>query len=56
VAAQRIGARTLNGRALAIHQAVDAFELFTGVEPSVEVMSAAFDAVLEARADEKTFK
>jgi shikimate dehydrogenase len=56
VAAQRIGARTLNGRALAIHQAVDAFELFTGVKPSVEVMSAAFDAVLEARADEKTFK
>jgi shikimate dehydrogenase len=50
-AAQKIGAKTLNGRALAIHQAVDAFELFTSVKPSVEVMSAAFDAVLEGRTD-----
>ena len=49
--ARRVGAKVLNGRALAIYQAVHAFELFTGVKPSMDVMAAAFDAVLERRRD-----
>jgi shikimate dehydrogenase len=49
--ARRVGAKVLNGRALAIYQAVHAFELFTGVEPSADIMAAAFDAVLERRGD-----
>jgi shikimate dehydrogenase len=44
--ARRVGAPVLTGRALAIHQAVDAFRLFTGVEPSIDVMAAAFDAAM----------
>jgi hypothetical protein len=37
------------GRALAIEQAYDAFTLFTGLEPSRQVMVAAFGAVMERR-------
>ncbi|MGY3450688.1 shikimate dehydrogenase [Bradyrhizobium sp. USDA 4353] len=37
------GARVLLGRELAIYQAADAFELFTGLAPSTEAMGAAFD-------------
>ncbi len=49
-AAQNLGATVITGRELAIFQALDAFELFSGVRPSREVMSAAFDAVMERRA------
>jgi shikimate dehydrogenase len=49
IAAEAKGARIMTGRALAIHQAVDAFKLFTGHMPSAEVMAAAFDAVMAAR-------
>ena len=52
--ARRVGARVLNGRALAIYQAAAAFELFTGVKPSVDVMASAFDAVLERRKEMST--
>ncbi len=45
-AAQAKGARVMTGRELAIFQAADAFELFTGVAPSVEVMANAFDRVM----------
>ncbi len=45
-AAQAKGARVMTGRELAIFQAADAFELFTGVAPSVEVMADAFDKVM----------
>jgi shikimate dehydrogenase len=48
-AAQHKGARIMTGRALAIYQAADAFELFTGLAPSVEIMGEAFDAVMAAR-------
>jgi shikimate dehydrogenase len=48
-AAQDKGARIMTGRALAIYQAADAFELFTGLAPSVEIMGEAFDAVMAAR-------
>lgn len=40
--AQEIGCRTLDGTRMAIHQAVDAFRLFTGLEPSVDRMRATF--------------
>lgn len=48
-AAQAKGARIMTGRELAIYQAADAFELFTGLAPSTEVMGQAFDEVMAAR-------
>ncbi|MGY8707061.1 shikimate dehydrogenase [Bradyrhizobium sp. 18BD] len=48
-AAQEKGAQIMTGRELAIYQAADAFELFTGLAPSTEVMGEAFDAVMAAR-------
>jgi shikimate dehydrogenase len=38
------GARVMTGRELAIYQAADAFELFTGHTPSVVAMGEAFDS------------
>jgi shikimate dehydrogenase len=49
MAAQACGARIMTGRELAILQAADAFELFTGFAPSIDVMRQAFDAVMETR-------
>jgi shikimate dehydrogenase len=49
-AAEARGARIMSGRELAIHQAVDAFKLFTGHAPSASVMADAFDAVMAKRA------
>ncbi len=49
LAAQARGARIMTGRELAIYQAADAFELFTGLAPSVEVMGDAFDRVMAER-------
>jgi shikimate dehydrogenase len=48
-AAQARGARVMTGRELSIHQAIDAFRLFTGVEPSQERIASAFDAVMARR-------
>ncbi|HEV2152771.1 shikimate dehydrogenase [Bradyrhizobium sp.] len=48
-AAQEKGAQIMTGRELAIYQAADAFELFTGLAPSTEVMGEAFDTVMAAR-------
>ena len=48
-AAKAKGARVLTGRELAIHQAVDAFELFTGQTPSAVEMGIAFDGVMAKR-------
>jgi shikimate dehydrogenase len=45
-AARRVGARTLTGRSLSIHQALDAFALFSGEEAEEGVVAAAFDAVV----------
>jgi shikimate dehydrogenase len=39
----------MTGRDLAIYQAADAFELFTGLKPSVAVIGNAFDAVMASR-------
>ncbi|MDF0522623.1 shikimate dehydrogenase [Bradyrhizobium yuanmingense] len=48
-AARDKGAKIMTGRDLAIYQAADAFELFTGLAPSTEIMGEAFDAVMAAR-------
>jgi shikimate dehydrogenase len=48
-AARAKGATVMTGRELAIHQAVDAFELFTGHVPSASVMGIAFDGVIAKR-------
>jgi shikimate dehydrogenase len=48
-AAQDKGARIMTGRELAIYQAADAFELFTGLVPSTDVMGEAFDGVMAER-------
>jgi shikimate dehydrogenase len=48
-AAEAKGAKIMTGRELAIYQAADAFELFTGLAPSTEVMGEAFDEVMAAR-------
>ena len=50
VAAKAAGARIVTGRALTIHQASDAFALFTGARPPLAPLGAAFDAVIAARA------
>jgi shikimate dehydrogenase len=49
LAAAACGAKVMTGRELAIYQAADAFELFTGFAPSVEVMGRAFDSIINAR-------
>ena len=46
LAAKATGARVMTGRELAIHQAADAFELFTGLKPPTDVMGKAFDRVM----------
>jgi shikimate dehydrogenase len=43
------GAKVMTGRDLAIYQAADAFELFTGLKPSTVEMGNAFDAVMARR-------
>jgi shikimate dehydrogenase len=48
-AAKAKGAEVMTGRDLAIYQAADAFELFTGLKPSTVAMGNAFDAVMAKR-------
>ena len=48
-AAKAKGAEIMTGRDLAVHQAADAFELFTGLAPSIVEMGNAFDAVMAKR-------
>ncbi|MEW6640929.1 MAG: shikimate dehydrogenase [Pseudomonadota bacterium] len=48
-AAKARGAEVMTGRELAIYQAADAFELFTGLAPSAVEMGKAFDAVMAKR-------
>jgi shikimate dehydrogenase len=49
LAAKAKGARVMTGRELAIYQAADAFEIFTGLRPSVVKMGQAFDEVIKQR-------
>jgi shikimate dehydrogenase len=46
IAAKAKGAAVMTGRELAIYQAADAFELFTGLAPSTTEMGIAFDNVM----------
>jgi len=48
-AARAKGATVMTGRELAIYQAADAFELFTGLKPSIDEIGIAFDAVMAGR-------
>ncbi|MDB5577193.1 MAG: Shikimate dehydrogenase, partial [Bradyrhizobium sp.] len=48
-AARAKGARVMTGRELAIYQAADAFELFTGHLPSISELGSAFDGVMAKR-------
>jgi shikimate dehydrogenase len=48
-AAKAKGATVMTGRELAIYQAADAFELFTGMVPSIAEMGIAFDGVMAKR-------
>lgn len=48
-AAKAKGAAIMTGRDLAVYQAADAFELFTGLAPSIVEMGNAFDAVMARR-------
>jgi shikimate dehydrogenase len=48
-AAKAKGAAVMTGRELAIYQAADAFELFTGFTPSTVEMGIAFDDVMAKR-------
>jgi shikimate dehydrogenase len=43
------GATVMTGRELAIYQAADAFEIFTGLAPSTIEMGIAFDGVMAKR-------
>jgi quinate/shikimate dehydrogenase (NAD+) len=49
LAAKAKGATVMTGRELAIYQAADAFELFTGQVPSTAEMGTAFDEVMAKR-------
>jgi shikimate dehydrogenase len=48
-AARGKGATVMTGRELALDQAVDAFEIFTGRKPDRDTMAAAFDCVIQRR-------
>ncbi len=48
-AAKARGCRVMTGRELAIHQAADCFELFTGHAPSIAELGMAFDGVMAKR-------
>ena len=48
-AAKATGAQVMTGRDLAIYQAADAFELFTGMAPSAAEMGIAFDDAMRKR-------
>jgi shikimate dehydrogenase len=48
-AARAKGATVMTGRELAIYQAADAFELFSGLAPSIAEMGIAFDDVMARR-------
>jgi shikimate dehydrogenase len=48
-AARAKGAQIMTGRELAIYQAADCFELFTGLKPSMSELGNAFDGVMAKR-------
>jgi quinate/shikimate dehydrogenase (NAD+) len=48
-AASAKGCRVLSGSGMCVHQAVEAFRLFTGITPDVAKLHRVFDAAYEAR-------
>lgn len=52
-AAAETGCRTMSGGGMAVFQAVDAFELFTGIKPDSERMLAHFASLQETRSKEE---
>jgi shikimate dehydrogenase len=54
-AAKAEGAPVMTGRELAIYQAADAFELFTGLAPSTAEMGKAFDRVMGSSHPEQSY-
>ncbi len=50
-AAEQAGARPIGGLAMLVHQGAEAFRLWTGVEPPIEVMFNAARAAMDARQD-----
>ena len=48
-AAAASGARTMSGRGMCVHQAVEAFRLFTGITPDIAHLRCAFDLAYAAR-------
>ncbi|MFD1858383.1 shikimate dehydrogenase [Aeromicrobium camelliae] len=50
-AAREAGCRTLDGGHMAVHQAVDAFRLITGIDPDVDRMSRHFRTLVAADED-----
>jgi shikimate dehydrogenase len=46
--AREKGCRTLDGGGMAVFQAVDAFRLFTGLEPDAERMRAHFLSMIQS--------
>jgi len=48
-AATAKGCRVLSGGGMCVHQAVEAFRLFTGIAPDVSRLHRAFDAAYAAR-------
>ena len=48
-AARAAGCEVLTGGYMAVGQAVDAFRLFTGLEPNAERMAAHFEALIAAQ-------
>jgi len=49
LAAQKKGCRTMNGGGMCVHQAVDAFQHFTGLVPDVARMKRTFETACAAR-------
>jgi shikimate dehydrogenase len=49
LAARKLGCRTLTGGGMCVHQAADAFRLFTGHEPDIARMHRTFAEALAAR-------
>ncbi|MBY8861037.1 shikimate dehydrogenase [Nocardia sp. CA2R105] len=49
-AARAAGARTLTGAGMAVYQAADAFEIFTGIAPDADRMATHMDALLSREA------
>ncbi len=47
-AAEAAGCRTLNGAGMTVYQAVEAFELVTGVTPDASAMTAHFHELVAA--------